>query len=263
MSLIFLWIIPLPFLSAAYQPGHLVTYGLAGGLQACLICAAGLALTRREKTPENGKTVVLIAAGLLLFSWAVVSLALNMGPPPEGQQWLSTLPDQNVRYMALVLGSLICFGGFTILAAQLCHEGRIVFASLGFASIVISTVLFVLHFLIFSALLNARFVQELASGISPGWWETVTSALSFVRHVFRNGAHLGSIFFLVELWRSGRVSRTAGITVAAVITLLTIVGGNLIQLPPAVLFLPPYLMGVSILALFGASANKTTAEVSA
>ncbi len=239
------------------RPGRLHVYVLIGVLQSCLIGAAGWAVAPLSKSQSSGETAVLTAAGLLLGSWAIVALALNMGPPPEGQPWLSTLPDQNVRYMALVLGSLVCFGGFTILAAQLCREGRIVFASLGFASIVISTVLFALHFLVFSALQNARFEQELASGISPGWWVTVSSALSFVRHVFRNGAHLASIFFLVELWRCGRVSRTAGIAVAAIITLLTIVGGNLIQLPPALLFLPPYLMGVSILARFGASANKT------
>ena len=263
ISLVFLWIIPLPFLSSAYQPGGLFVYLLMGVLQTCLIGAAGWAITRGNTSQRSGETPVLTASGLLLGNWAIVALALNMGPPPEGQQWLSTLPDQNVRYMALALGSLICFGGFTILAAQLCREGRIVFASLGFASIAISTVLFALHFLVFSALLNARFEQELASGISPGWWVTVSSALSFVRHVFRNGAHLGSVFFLVELWRSGRVSRIAGVAVAAVTLLTLVVAGNLIQLPPAVIFLPPYLIGVSILARFGSSANKATTEASA
>ena len=45
-ALLFLRVIPLPFLEAAYRPGHAAIYLLAGAFRACLIGVAALTLRR-------------------------------------------------------------------------------------------------------------------------------------------------------------------------------------------------------------------------
>lgn len=247
ISHLFFWIIPLPFLSAAYRPGHLVAYAIVGAMQACLIGTAGWALASGGNTGVSGKVVVQTAAAILVAGWAVASLALNMDAPPRGQEWLSTLPDQRFRYAALVLGALLCFGGFAIVAARLRDDGHAVLSSLGFASSIISTILFTLIFLVYPLVATSRFKLEAVSGVSPEWGDTVSAIFSSAGLVHRLSGYLSTILFTAALQRSGRVSWGDCMGVTA-IALFAAVTSTVTHLPPAVVFVPPYLVGVSLLA---------------
>lgn len=247
-SYVFLWIVPLPFLEAAYHPGGLLGFIAAGVAQALLIGGAAWVLSRSIATePASHEVAPRAAAAFLLGAWMVASLALNMGAPPRGQDWLSTLSDQRFRYAALVVGCLVCFGGGALLAARLHLAGQAALASLGFASSVVSTVVFTLLFLAYPILATLRFEQEGVSGTPAAWWATFSAFLSSAGLVQRLGAHSSAVLFAVGSHRAGLMGGGAMVAVAA-IALLAGVGGIFVHVPPAVSFLPPYLVGVSLLA---------------
>ncbi|MBI1764327.1 MAG: hypothetical protein HYR56_23115 [Acidobacteria bacterium] len=250
VSHLFLWIIPLPFLGAAYQPGKLPAYLLAGAIQAGLISVAAWMLARGSDngsgTRASRVTAPRAAAALLIGNWVVTSLALNMDAPPQGQAWLTTLTDQRFRYAALVCGALLCFGGLAILAARLRDACQSVPASLGFASSIISTVVFTLLFLAYPLLATLRYEQEARVGTAPVWWAFVSAFLFSAGLVHRFSAHLSTILFAVAAQKSALMSRGASMGIIG-LALLMAVTSIFVHLPPAVTFIPPYLIGVSLL----------------
>jgi hypothetical protein len=240
--------VPLPFLEAAYRPGALLGFIAAGVAQALLVAGAASFLSRPVATaPASHEGAPRVAAALLLASWAVASLALNMGDPPHGDAWLSTLADQRFRYAALVVGCLVSYGGCALLAGLLHRTGQVALGSLGFASNVVSTVLFTLLFLAHPLLTTVRFEQEGVAAPPVAWWATYAAFLSAAGLVQRLGAHTSAVLLALGSQRAGLIG-VGPMRVIAGVALLAGIGGLFVHVPPAVAFLPPYFLGVSVLA---------------
>jgi cytochrome bd-type quinol oxidase subunit 2 len=240
---IFLWLVLLPFMEAAYRPGHLVVYLLCCLVQACLVVAAARVLSR-----SGQKGLFEPTSFLLVGSWLFASLALNMHAPPQGRDWLDSVGDQYIRYAALVLAALFTLAGLATLTARLREGRQRSLAVIGCACAVISTLLFIACFLPYPALLSRRFELEAISGASPPWWPSFAALVSSVSIVQPIAAHAGTVLFVAALWKLGQVGKWSALTIAVLAVLLSIAGA-LIHLPPALAFAPSYLIGVALLGI--------------
>ncbi len=235
VSLIFLLLIPLPFLTSVYRPGNLPGYIIAGAVQGALIAAAAwtLAKKRSDRAP----------AGFLIANWIVTSLALNMDAPPRGAAWLATIPDQEFRYYALVAGGLIALAGLALLAARLRDAGERTCPVLAVTAAAVSQVLFTLSFLALPHATTARFTYAARSGADPEWWAIVAAILASFGIVQRNLIYLAMILYAVSLRRAAFLGARSTACLASLTALLA-VANMLVHIPPAVPLVLPYLAGV-------------------
>lgn len=256
MSILFLWIIPLPFLSVAYRPGELRRYMLAGAVQAALIGVAAWTITRRRDhsnadEDDRRRPETIVAAVLLVLGWAIASLALNMEAPPIGQAWLATQTDQHVRYGALVAGFVVAPAGLTVLAACLFAGRERTASIIGGTVATMSAVLFTVLFAPYPHILTARFTAEAASGAPPAWWALFRLVFSSIEIVQRLLMYAATVLFAIGL-RRGRL--LGGTAVASLVGLTLLVAGAnvVIHIPPAVPLMLPYWMGIALMQRAGA-----------
>ena len=248
ISQLFLWLIPLPFLTAFYQPGNLRPYIIVGVLQGGLIGAAAWMVVNRRKNHGfvTGRQESSVAAGLLVANWCVTSLALNMNNPPRGATWLATLLDQQFRYYALVAGGLIALAGLAVLAARLRDAGERTLPVLACTAAVVSQLLFLMLFLALPHATTARFQHEAQSGDAAVWWTTFAAVFSSVEFVQRLLIYLAMILYAVSLQRSNLWDRRAGVWLV-LLTTLTASANLAVHIPPAVPLILPYFAGVLLL----------------
>lgn len=248
VSLLFLWIIPLPLLSMAYQPGELRRYLLAGTVQGVLIGVAAWTMARRPDGIEQmgERWDAFVAPTLLISNWAVASLALNMNAPPIGQVWLVTQADQHVRYAALVTGSLLALAGLAMLTVRLLSAGERTLSVLGSTAAAVSALLFTLLFLPYPHVLTARFTHEAAFGFSPPWWPVFHNVFLTLQVPQRLLAYVAMILFAISLHRA-RLFRTTSSACLVTLTLLVALANVVVHIPPAVPLALPYLMGVMLM----------------
>ncbi len=251
ISQIFLWLVPLPFLTTVYRPGGLKVYLLVAAGYWLLIGAAtwilgGHAIRSKAIVHRD----VFVAAALLVASWAVTLLALNMDTPPRGAAWLATRVDQQLRYLALVVGGLLSFGGLAVLTQSLRDRGQRILPTFGLAATVIATVLFTLHFLAYPVLTTWRFEQEARGTPEPGWLPVVSALMFSTQALQRLLVFLAAALFACSV-RNARLMGTIGAICFVVLTLFLATANFLVHLPPAVPFVLPYLIGVILLQRIG------------
>lgn len=253
---LFLWIVPVPILSLAYQPGEMPRYMLAGVAQAALIGAAAWTIARRSNVTDADQDVrsrqhTLVAASLLALAWAIASLALNMKDPPIGQAWLDTQADQLFRYGALVAGFVVALAGLTVLATRLFAAGERTLPAMGATAAAVSATLFTVLFAAYPHLLTARFTAEATSGVEPAWWALFAPAFRSLQLIQRSLIYAATLLFATGLWRARLLE---GTTVAGLIALTLLVAGAnaVIHIPPAVPLVLPYWMGLALLQRSGA-----------
>lgn len=254
ISQLFLLVIPLPFLTSVYQPGNLQRYVIAGVFQGCLIGAAAWMVANRPKKygVVAGRPESSVAAGLLVASWSVTSLALNMNNPPRAAAWLATLLDQHFRYYALVAGGLIALAGLAVLAARLHDAGERTLPVLACTAAAVSQLLFTILFLALPYVTTARFRIEAQGGDASEWWATFAGAFSSVQIVQRLLIYLAMVLYAVSLWRANFWDWRAS-AYLALVTALTASANLAVHIPPAVPLVLPYLAGVLLLSRSGAA----------
>lgn len=251
--LLFLLIVPLPFLSSMYQPGHLQGFIIAGVIQGGLIGVAAWVLVnqRRDGVAVTGRRESLVAAGLLIANWAVTSMALNMNAPPRGEAWLKTTLDQQFRYYALVVGGLVALGGLSALAARLRDAGEGMLSALGLTSAVVSQLLFTLLFLSLPYATTPRFNSEVHPGDVAQWWPAFAAVFHSMEIVQRVLLYFAMILFAASSWRTEILAPLPAISLIS-LTLLAGLANLAVHIPPAVPFVLPYLTGVFLLGQMGA-----------
>jgi hypothetical protein len=252
ISQIFLWLVPLPFLTTVYRPGGLKVYFLVAAFYWLLIGTATWILGGNAiRSKAIGHRDVFVAAALLVASWAVTLLALNMDTPPRGAAWLATQADQQLRYLALVVGGLLSFGGLAVLTTSLHDRGQRILPTLGLAATAISTVLFTLIFLVYPLLTTWRFEQEARGTPEPDWLPVVSALMFSTQALQRLLVFLAAALFACSV-RNARLMGTIGTLCFIVLTLFLATANVLVHVPPAVPFVLPYLIGVILLQPVGA-----------
>jgi hypothetical protein len=261
---IILWLLPfVPVTWLAYHYDGLYMYMIAGGIQAVLMAAAawflGLGDARRGMANQR---VLGVAAALLVASGAVVSLGWNMGAPPTGDQFLATRLDQQFRYTALLIGAILALGGLTVLRASLHQHGEHVLSSLGYTTMVLSTLLFT----VVNAALQIGFEavqQEASTGREPSWVEPFRNYFVYLTIFWAVLAYAGTAFYALSLRKAGWLNPVVawtfvGVSIAAMLLVpfFPLAPGAL-GLPgfvlaiPAVPYFMPYWMGLNLVSRAG------------
>lgn len=261
--LVFLWLVPLPFLVPVYHAAGLKLYLLAGAVYGLLVgAAAWFAGAGAQPINEPLRKKLFGAARRLVAAWSVALLALNMDAPPQGKDWLASLADQGFRYGFLVTGGLLALWGLAILVSSLRALGQRRLPALGFAVAAVSIALFTLIFTALPLCLTARFEQE-QLGATPGWWSSFAAAESTLVLTQKLLLLFATALLVVASRRAGLLGR-AGFVVLLALTALLTVASLLIHLPPAVPLLLPYLLGLLLLKRIGdpAALPKSLNELS-
>ena len=245
VSQIFLWVVLLPVLVPIYDKGGLKTYLIAGALYWLLIGAAAWSVGGL-KSGIAGRQGLLASAAMLIASWAVISLALNMDTPPQGEAWLATRIDQQIRYIFIVTGGLLAFGGLAVLTSHLRRTEQGVLPVLAFAAAVISTVLFTLLFVAYPVCATWRFEQEARLGATLGWWPLFTALFSSIQTLEKLLFFVAVTMYAIALRNSGLIGKI-GVACLIGLTLLLATVNTMVHVPPAAPFILPYLIGLILL----------------
>jgi len=271
---ILLWILPfVPITSLAYHYDGLYMYMIAGAIQAVLMAVAawflGLGDARRGKASQR---VLGVAAALLVASGAVVSLGWNMGPPPTGDLFLATRLDQQFRYTTLLIGAVLALGGLTVLRSALYQTGEHVLSSLGYTTMLLSTLLFT----VVNAALQIGFEavqQEASTGREPSWVEPFRNYFVYLTIFWAVLAYLGTAFYAASQRKAGWMGKVAcwafvggSIVALCLVPFFPLAPGPLgilgfVLAIPAVPYFMPYWMGVNLAMRAGeASVAGTVAK---
>lgn len=246
VSQIFLWVVLLPVLVPIYDKAGLKPYLFSGAVYWLLIGTAawivgGLKSRIAERRELRASAVLLIA------SWAVISLALNMDTPPQGEAWLATRIDQQFRYTFLVAGGLLSFGGLALLTSHLRRAEQRICPVLGFAAAAIATVLFTLLFLAYPVCATWRFEQEARLGATTGWWPLFAALFSAIHTAVKLLLFLSVVMYALVLRKAELIGKAgAACLIGLAVVLATL--NAMVHVPPAVTFIPPYIIGLILLS---------------
>ena len=256
---IILWLLPfVPLTSLAYHYDGLQMYVVAGAIQAVLIAVAawifGLGAAWRGRPHQR---TLAAASALLVASGAIVSLGWNMGPPPTGDQFLATRLDQQFRYTALLIGAILALGGLTVLRSSLQQAGEHALSSLGYTTMMLSTMLFA----VVNAALQIGFEavrQESSTGLEPNWVEPFRNYFVYLTIFWAVLAYAGIAFYAASLHKAGWMGNVTsrmligGSLVAVVLVPFFPLAPSTLGMPgfllaiPAVPYFLPYWMGVNL-----------------
>jgi hypothetical protein len=267
LSQIFLWMVPFffwPLLVFVYRQSQSKSYLIGGAVQAGVMLLGAWVLGTSVIRKGSGEERWLSLAGLLLVAPVVmVSVFVGLGPPPrEPGRYLATAVDQETRYTLLLFAGLFAAGGFAVLRECLRQAGERIYSALGFAAIIISTALFVLYITNDTVMIEAL-RQRAGSGKMPEWWLPLRNHFTIIGVVEVALTYLATAAFAAALRSVGWLGRIAssvfeGLSLIAVplVVLLPLYPSKL-ALPgfvlgiPAVPFVMPYLIGVSLLRRVG------------
>lgn len=117
---------------AIYAPG--IHFGIVA-VQFAVICLSAVALGGWAARSGSDERRLFATAGLLLITpFALFSLLAGIGPP-GGQ----TADENQLRYVVLLISSIVVGGGFLVLREALRKSGEEFYSTLGFAAIVFAT----------------------------------------------------------------------------------------------------------------------------
>ena len=271
---IFLWLYPFvfaPLLLFIYRGSQSRSYLIGGAVQAGAMLLAAWVLGASDARKGSQEQKWLALAGLLLIApMALTALFVGLGPPPEEpERWLATAADQEIRYTLLLFAGLFVAGGFAVLRESLRQAGERIYSGLGFAAIIISTVLFVFYITSFTTVVLVALRQWAASGKMPEWIAPLSRQSAIVGLVEVALTYLGTAAFAAALRSVGWVGRiTCQVFVALSLVAVPLVALSPIfprqvnlGLPifvlavPAVPFILPYLIGVNLVRRAGDPAS--------
>lgn len=212
-----------------------------------------------------------LAAGafFLIVPTMLISMFFGLGPPPDtAKEWVATATEQQVRYSMLTVAGIFIALGFTFLKVKL-QSVENYYSLLGLAAIFIAIPLFILDMLFWGFSLTETFKIIVSTNAEslPQWLKPLRELFGMVSVVEVALTYLATIFFAVSMKRASLLSKTAS-TIYVLISLfafLLIVLSAFLPEPfitagfavsiPAIPFLMPYYMGVSLL---GQAAEQLT-----
>jgi hypothetical protein len=107
-----------------------VYQALGGVLFLSIVTATWLLSGREIKSGANADRRFVLAGGLLIAPWAVISLLwVGLGTP-----WDATPAENEVRYLVLLFGSIVVTFGFIVVERLLSEAGERFYSTLGFAA---------------------------------------------------------------------------------------------------------------------------------
>ena len=213
-----------------------------------------------------------LAAGafFLIMPIVIVSMFFGLGPPPDtSKEWVATATEQQVRYSMLTVAGIFIAFGFTLLKEKLQSEHETFFSLLGLVAIQIAIPLFILDMLFWGFTLTETFNIVISTNAEsvPQWLRPQAKLFGMISVVEVALTYLAIIFFAVSMKRVGFLSKTSSMiyVVISLVAFMLIVLSAFMPEPfitagfavsiPAIPFLMPYYMGVSLLARTGDQSN--------
>src|ERR1700724_1532084 len=264
VSYVFLCIVP--FLSfvvvgvrAFRVPGVYQAVGVA--YLAPRATAAWTLGARGIRADAQGRRLLGLAGTLLVIPFALVALLwVGLGAP-----WQANAAENQMRYLVLIVMAAAIAGGFVVLGEALSEAGERLYATLGFAAIMLSGPLY----LIWNTFAFAAFFGKEHAGEMPAAIVSLRDMLDLLLFVAAFLTYLATVAFAASLGRVqwlGRGAARAFMIVSGVALLFLVLRG--VQYPdgratpwytnpgfnvgiPAVKFIMPFLMGVVLLRRAG------------
>lgn len=110
------------------------TYWSLAVIQAFIICAAAWRLGAWAITSESEERRSLAVAGAMLIApWVLFSFLAGFGRPDQ-----ATNPENQIRYVILLLNAITVAGGLIVLKDALSKGGERFYSTLGFAAILLA-----------------------------------------------------------------------------------------------------------------------------
>ncbi len=231
----------IPFLAialAAIRPlrvagVHQVVGGVAFALFAIALWMAAARATRAER-PEEIR-LAAIAGSFLILPFALIALFwVGLGPP-----WVANAAENQMRYLVLITAAAAVVIGFVALKEALGVAGERLYATLGFAGIVLAGPLY----LVGEIILLAAYAAAVRTGKVPPVFRQLSEMQDIV--LFFAGAltYAATAVFAISLASAGWLGRGASRAFVAVslVALLCLVARGLAFPDPAALSMPWYL----------------------
>jgi hypothetical protein len=265
-SYVFLCVVPfLTFVVAGVHafrvPGVYQAVGVA--YFAAIAIAAWALGARAIRAGAQDRRSLGLAGTLLVIPFALVALLwVGLGPP-----WQANVPENQMRYLVLIVMATALAGGFVVLREALSEAGERFYATLGFAAIMLSGPLY----LIWNTFAFAAYFGKEHTGQVPAAIVSLGDMLDLLLFVAGFLTYLATAAFAASLGRVqwlGRGAARAFMIVNGVALLFLVIRG--LQFPdpralsapwytspgfivgiPAVPFIMPFLLGVVLLRRAG------------
>lgn len=244
-------------------PGLYVVIGLA--VFAMFATALWELGGRAIRSKDAGFRLVAMAAILLVLPFALIALLwVGLGPP-----WVATEPENQMRYVVLVVMAAAVVGGFVTLKEALNIAEERFYSTLGFAAVMIASPLY----LVGETLLIAAFSVRVRTGQVSAVFVSLSEFQDVLMFLGGSLIYAAGGAFAISLGRVKWIGRGASRTfvVVSVVALVCLVMRGL-QFPdpaamsapwytvpgfiagiPAVPFIVPCLLGVAALAGYNRS----------
>jgi hypothetical protein len=214
---------------------------------------------------KTKQSYLAVGAFFLIVPIILVSWFFGLGPPPDtAKEWVATATEQQVRYFTLTVAGIFIVLGFTFLKVKL-RTVENYYSLLGIALIYIAIPLFILDMLFWGFTLTETFKIVVSTNADslPPWLSPLSKLFGMVSVVEVALTYLATIFFAVALKRAGFLSNTSSIiyVLLSLVAFMFIVLSAFLPEPfitagfavsiPAIPFIMPYYMGVSLLEKAG------------
>lgn len=264
VSYVFLCVVPfLSFVVAGVRafrvPG---VYQAAGVAYFAAIAIAVWTLSAGAiRADVQGRRLLGLAGTLLVIPFALVALLwVGVGGP-----WQATAAENQMRYLVLIVMATAIVCGFVVLREALSEAGERLYATIGFAAIMLSGPLY----LIWNIFAFAAFFGKEHAGEMPAAIVSLRDMMDLLLFVAAFLTYLATVAFAASLGRVqwlGRWAARAFIIVSSIALLFLVIRG--VQYPdgratpwytspgfivgiPAVPFIMPFLFGVVLLRRAG------------
>ncbi|TWR24803.1 hypothetical protein FPZ43_18070 [Mucilaginibacter pallidiroseus] len=211
------------------------------------------------------------AALFLIIPWMLFPIFAGMGPPPITiSDWLATSTEQQVRYTILITGGVIAIMGFALLKSKLENYGERFYSTLGFIAISVAMPLFILNMVFWGYYLTEvfKYFVTLPQGKRPEWYLPIKSIFNVISIIEVWLLYCATALFAIALHKVNVLTYRAKqwYLVIAVIGMILILLPSSVPAPlsiasylaaiPAIPFIMPYLIGLSLLRLKALSTHQ-------
>ena len=239
------------------------------GIMVLAAWSLGLHVIRNHDTERKQ---LALGAFFLIAPYLLISMFFGLGPPPEtAAGWVATATEQQIRYIMLIIAGLFILLGFAVLREKLRNTGEGFYSTIGLTALMVAIPLFVVNMIFWCAYLPELFKIVTASGLEkrPEWFRPIREEFNLLTNVEVAITYLAVAAFAASLRVVGWFSKTSSLTylvisfAALFITVLPF-SSQLLPVPffivtiPAIPFLMPYFMGITLLRRVGDTVTQIT-----
>ncbi len=221
-----------------------VYYSLVA-FQITVLCIAAWKLgASAVRTEVEARRRLAVAGALLIMPWVLFSWLAGFGTP-----WQATAAENQLRYLVLVISSMVVAGGLIVLKEALSEAGERFYSPLGFAAILLASALYLIWATILLYEWSAR--ARVGSGPLPLGLNTMSDMSDYL--LFFGGVltYVASAAFAASLGRTQWLGRRAarGFVAASCFAVLCLVVRGPVYLSPTAAFehwydIPGFVVGI-------------------